>query len=274
MMRALAEFIMRGRWQAALVAVLGSLVPLISPAAVGLVTLRRNYQDGFLVLLWAAIPVLATLYLGADSGGYLVVLTSLTILFAVIVGAEVLKGTVSWQITLLVILGLCSLLVVSFGSLMQGEADQVLEEVQVVIGNLDAIKDQPVSSLYLSMAVTAVVLSVEKVTTGFLLGFLSTLTAVHVICSLLLSRWWQALLYNPGGFRSEFHSLRFTPVVASILLLAVVALNFQPPSLAPWAVMTGFPLLLAGVGMVHHAVATMGMGTMWLVMFYCCSPRR
>lgn len=45
-MRALAEFIVRGRLQAALVALFGSLVPLVSPAAISLVTLNKGLSEG------------------------------------------------------------------------------------------------------------------------------------------------------------------------------------------------------------------------------------
>ncbi|MEZ5581549.1 MAG: hypothetical protein R3F37_01040 [Candidatus Competibacteraceae bacterium] len=39
-----------------------------------------------------------------------------------------------------------------------------------------------------------------------------------LLCGLLLGRWWQALLFNPGGFSREFHELR---------------LDGKPPGL-PW----------------------------------------
>ena len=56
-MRALAEFVMAGRFKAALVALLGNFLPLVSPAAVGLVVLRQGLTEGSLVLLWAILPL-------------------------------------------------------------------------------------------------------------------------------------------------------------------------------------------------------------------------
>lgn len=265
-MRALAEFIMRGRLQASLVALVGNLVPLISPATVGLVSLRRNYQDSLLVLLCAAIPLVLTLYAGTAS--YLIVLTSLTTLVAVLVAAEVLKGTVSWQLTLLAILGLCSAAILVAGTLMPGETERVTSEVQSVMNNLESRESQPASPFHVLMAITALNLAIEKTTQGFVLGFLSWLTVIHVTGSLLLSRWWQALLYNPGGFRQEFHNLRFNSLLASGLMMAVAALHLMSPVLMPWASMMGFPLLLAGIGIVHHTVNAFGLGVFWLILFY------
>ncbi len=124
------------------------------------------------------------------------------------------------------------------------------------------------SPFYLVMAVTAANLDVASITVGFVLGFLAWLTVMHVVGSLLLSRWWQALLVNPGGFRAEFHGLRLGSMVASVLMAAVILLHFMSPVLAPWGSMAGFPLLLAGMGLVHHTVAALGLGTFWLVLFY------
>ena len=46
-MRALAEFIMRGRVQACLVALVGVVVPLVGPAAIGLVTVTEGSFDDY-----------------------------------------------------------------------------------------------------------------------------------------------------------------------------------------------------------------------------------
>jgi hypothetical protein len=70
-MRALAEFIMRGRLQAGTVAVLGYLIPLLAPAAVALITLRKGAAEGSMILLFALSPALLSLVLG--DGGSVVV---------------------------------------------------------------------------------------------------------------------------------------------------------------------------------------------------------
>ena len=53
-MRDLAEFIMRGRWQALAVAVIGSVLVIAAPvsaAAIALVTLGRSVRDGAWVVV-------------------------------------------------------------------------------------------------------------------------------------------------------------------------------------------------------------------------------
>jgi hypothetical protein len=59
MLRGLAEYAMSGRRQAATVAILFGLVPMLnvlSGSVVALVSLRHGLTEGLLVLLWAALP--------------------------------------------------------------------------------------------------------------------------------------------------------------------------------------------------------------------------
>ena len=70
-MRGLAEFIMRGRWQALGVAVLGSgsvLFGWVSAAAIALVTLRRGTAAGGWLTLWALLPAVIITAMTGDTG--------------------------------------------------------------------------------------------------------------------------------------------------------------------------------------------------------------
>ena len=52
-----------------------------------------------------------------------------------------------------------------------------------------------------------------------LTGVMASSLQVTCLLCLMLARYWQASLYNPGGFGREFRSLRLAPAVAVILLL-------------------------------------------------------
>jgi uncharacterized protein YybS (DUF2232 family) len=84
----------------------------------------------------------------------------------------------------------------------------------------------------------------------------------------MLARSWQAGLYNPGGFRTEFHALRLSPVIAVICVAIMVggSLIGLNPMLMGWA--GGLPLIMAGLGLVHGAVGRKGLSVQWLVLFY------
>src|SRR5690606_35714732 len=75
-MRALAEFIMRGRMQAIVVMAGAAALPMLfwlSAAAGSLVRLRRALADTLGVLVWAVLPALVWWYFG-DTRALLVVL--------------------------------------------------------------------------------------------------------------------------------------------------------------------------------------------------------
>jgi hypothetical protein len=76
-MRGLAEFIMRGRWQALGVAVLGSgslLFGWVSAAAIALVTLRNGSASGGWLTLWAILPAIIIAAISGDTGSVLLLL--------------------------------------------------------------------------------------------------------------------------------------------------------------------------------------------------------
>ena len=90
-MKALAEFAMRGRFQALLLVVAGSgsiLFCWISAAVLALITLRKGVGAGAQLLLWALLPAGVLLYTTGDSG-------PLALLLGTGVLAGVLRTTVS-----------------------------------------------------------------------------------------------------------------------------------------------------------------------------------
>ena len=244
---------MRGRMQAALVAFCGNLVPLISPAAVALVGLRKGWKDSLLIALWALLPSLIMFYVSDLNP--LVVMASITGVVMVVVAAEVLKASISWRHTLMVVSAgsgtLAILLSVLFGaeltSLQQSLA-KVFAEMQSGQGAQKSVGFVPGET--------------------FIVGLIGYIVALNVVLGLILARWWQALLYNPGGFRTEFHQLRLGSKEALILLAVVVFCQFGSAEYFSWAELFGLPLLMSGIALVYYTVATRKMGGHWLVIFY------
>jgi len=252
-LRALAELIMRGRAQACGVAVFGSLLPIISPASIGLVTLRKNSSEGLIVALWALLPWLA-LYLTSTMSP-LLTLAPAAALIVIVVAANILRTTVSWQWTLIGA-GIVSAVAVSIvGVVASGDVDQVVAEVADLVAQVSA---QAGVSEELSLVPDRT----------FVLGLLAWMVALTVVCGLFVARWWQALLFNPGGFREEFHGFRLEQRVAVILFAIVVAGVALPREYTPWVELMSLPLLIAGVALIHSSVALMNWGVHWLGLMY------
>jgi hypothetical protein len=88
---------------------------------------------------------------------------------------------------------------------------------------------------------------------------------------LLLARYWQAALYNPGGFRTEFHGLRLGRwlfIVLPVLLLMALAQGQGASLPAQFVLLLEAGLLLQGVALVHGLVGRLNAPTGWLIGFY------
>ena len=252
-MRGLAEFIMRGRWQALAVAVVGAgslLFGWLSAAAIALVTLRKGVIDGSWLVLWALLPALLAAWMSGDIG-------SIVLLAGTFVLAVILRTTVSLALAILAsaalgVLGGAGLLLIS------GEfLDQLVVVFTELIGDLEA-----------NMKASGETITLPRPTPGQVAGILAAGNAVTAVLSLLLARYWQALLYNPGGFRGEFHRLRL-PVGATLILGGLaIFLWLQSSWVSGWAMVWAVPLMFAGFALVHAWVAFTRRGNGSLVAFY------
>jgi len=251
-LQALAEFIMRGRTQACAVALLGSFFPFVSPATIGLVTLRKGSVEGLLVLLWAALPLIASYSL--SEGPALLTLVSIASLIMMVVSANVLRLTASWQSTMLISMLVGGLTALGTGWLFSTDVNLLVDSIGDMLAEVAAKQEA----------------EQEPFIPGreFILGLIALILAVSALMSLFVARWWQALLYNPGGFAEEFHGLRLQPAVAGFLLLAVIGTTRLPNGYEFWAELVAVPLLLAGLALVHHVVKFLQAGRQWLVFMY------
>lgn len=87
------------------------------------------------------------------------------------------------------------------------------------------------------------------------------------LLSLVTARWWQAKLYNPGGFQQEFHQLRLSRGNIIILVLALL-LFFSTELYQAWARFFAVPMIVAGIALAHGIVEIKKLGTLWLVLLY------
>lgn len=249
-MRALAEFIMAGRLKAALVALLGNFLPLVSPAAVALVVLRQGFTEGCLVLLWALLPLAVLVSTGNMNGA--MVWASIFSVLVVLIGASVLTQTRAWTSALKVMLGVSVVSGLAMKLLLVAEVSALRETLNDMLRQLQ----QQNSAL------------VFEPSALFIAGLLAWVIALTAVAALLLARWWQSLLYNPGGFRTEFHALRFDKLSASVLFVALMGCYLLGQEYVTWGNLLGLPLLLSGIALVHHSIAFAQLGTPWLVVFY------
>jgi hypothetical protein len=101
------------------------------------------------------------------------------------------------------------------------------------------------------------------------MGLFAMGQAYAMIGFLILARWWQSQLYNPGGLRQEFHQLRLpVPIAATLVILLVVCVALGTPQAIRWVPLLTVPLVMAAIGWVHWFVGIKGFSGHWLGGFY------
>ncbi|MEB0079812.1 hypothetical protein QN386_06130 [Pseudomonas sp. CCI3.2] len=254
-MRAMANFIMRGRVQATLVVVGCAALPLLfwlSAAAGCLVLLRRGLSDAVGILAWALLPALVWWYFG-EPRTFMVLLGSLGL-------AALLRASESWVRVLLVSVALGLLYAVVLGAVFR-------EPIEVMAQELQKLLPQVLDGLYQQLSVE------ERARLGALIapvlnGLIAALLQIVSVLTLILGRYWQALLYNPGGFGREFRSIRLPRVPALLLLVCMLLGPNFGPQMAMLTPLCSVPLMFAGLALVHGLVAEKRLGRFWLVGLY------
>ncbi|AVE06845.1 hypothetical protein ACQRBV_06460 [Pseudomonas sp. R11F] len=255
-MRALAEFIMRGRVQATLVVAGFAALPLfywLGAAAGCLVLLRRGLKDAVGVLALGLLPALIWWLQLGDPRVLLVLLGSSSL-------ALVLRASESWVRTLLVSVALGLVYSVMLGAAFRPQIEALAQEIVKIL-------PLALGDIYQQLSVDERARFVSLIA-PVLTGLIAALLQVVSVMSLILGRYWQALLYNPGGFGREFRSIRI-PTGPAMLLLAcmVVGPNFGP-QMALLAPICSVPLVFAGLALIHGLVARKRLARFWLVGLY------
>lgn len=254
-MRALADFIMRGRMQATLVVVGCAALPLLfwlSAAAACLVYLRRGMSDAFGVLVWALLPALAWWYFGEPR--------TLMVLLGALGLAALLRAGWAWNRVLLASIALGLVYGVLLGVVFR-------EPIEALAQALNERLPQMLGGLYQQMSVEERA-NLGKLIAPVLNGLIAALLQVVSVAALMLGRYWQAALYNPGGFGSEFRAIRI-PLWPAVLLLACMLIgpNFGP-QMAMLTPLCSVPLVFAGLALMHGLVKAGKLGKFWLVGMY------
>ncbi|MDB9968481.1 hypothetical protein OAE08_02300 [Gammaproteobacteria bacterium] len=243
-MRGLAEFVMKGRKQAIMAVLLLGLIPIVnflSPVVVGLVVLRKGLTEATQVLVWAIFPI----------GGWAIAgdPVPLIMLLGITGLAGLLRASESWEFTLLgsIVVGLC---VEIYLRLQPAVLDLIFLQMQPYF-DANGIQGEQLDSL-------------RNVMTSFM-GAVYMLLAIVL---LMLSRWMQAAVFNPGGFQKEFHGLRVEQKVALLLVGSMMLANFGILIPQSWMLYLVLPLMFSGLALVHAVVAAKKLSSLWLAVLY------
>jgi hypothetical protein len=265
-MKAIATFVMRGPSQAALVAAVMALLSILFPplglfsaASVGLATLRNGPAYGLIVSGVATLGMGALAWLAL--GSPLPVVGVLLLLWVPVLALSVvLRSTRSLGLAAQVAGGLGILIILIAHVTMDDPAATwlgILEPFREALVKDGVVAEQASAAVFAELA-------------GWMTGAFAAALVAQLLFGLFIARWWQALLYNPGGFGEEFRDLRLGRSFGVVALLLLAALPFfDGVGLAAHMLLVlSALLLLQGLAVVHQVRALKQARQAWLVGFY------
>ena len=245
----------------ALLSLLMPPISIVSSATVALVTLRRGGYEGILVLLSASLAaaVLGLLVLGnfQFALGYTLILW-LPVWMLSIVLREGRHLSLAFEIAS----ALGVLFVIGFYLIVADPAVFWQAVLNILLQPMLQASEVPVEQIEQSIVMLA----------KYMTGIIATGSVTGLLLGLLLARWWQSKLYNPGGFAVEYLSLRmpqrFTVMTLVILLIAAVSTGML--SELAWNIGIILFMLYAFIGtaVAHALIATFKAKRFLLPLFY------
>lgn len=246
----------------ALVSLIIPPVSIVSSAAVALVTLRRGAYEGLWVLFFAsaAAAVLGLLVLG---GYQFALLYGFVMWLPIWIISIVLREGrhLSLAVEIAVLLG--ALGVLGF-YLYQGSPAELWHPMlqQMIKPMIESSSDVPVENIEQSV----------QAFSHYMTGVVVAGTIFSLLFGLFLGRWWQSILYNPGGFREEYLSLRTHPrlAIGSIVVIAIAWFGSGTLSEIAWNITILLFVLYTFIGaaVLHLIFSRMSSGRFLVPMFY------
>ena len=242
-----------------LMTLLTLLLAWLGSAAVALAILRRGLQASANVFLFVLLLAAAWAYTGN-----IVPLSTLLCSSAL---AVALRATSSWS---MVITLTPFVIIIWAGALLFFASDYVAQLMVYAEQGLEVFKQQ----LELAAAnggnperAEQMLAQMPPLTAEHLLGNLAFMQMLLTLISLFTARWWQAKLYNPGGFQQEFYQLRLSRTNIFVLVAGLVLFS-SIEGYHQWAWLFAIPIIVVGIALVHALVALKQLSRHWLFGFY------
>ena len=266
-MKALGNYILRSRVHAILaISVLTLLSIFISPlsyfisgAPMGLAALRKGPVTGLQVaagcLLLTALPAMALNLQPSIPIAFMA-----TVWLPVILCAGLLRNTQSQ--------GLMVLCAGTVGVFFTALIYVMLEDIQTWWHEwFEVWKQYAESEPARQQLEQAYQLISPLLSAIFASGFV-----ISLIITMLLARWWQSALFNPGGFRKEFYALRLPrilvfPTLAGLLTLLLIP-GATSMALRDTVILMLVLYLFQGISVIHGFLYTRARSRVWLIVIY------
>jgi len=258
-MRFLATFIVKGRMQAIMVVSVSMVLSLIFPpinvvslAAVALVTLRQGAGQGWFVLGFSAIICAVAGFLLTD-GYQFPLLYGFSLWLPIWLVSVVLRASRDLYLALEAMIAVVSAAILVL-YLYQPDLAMIWR------GLLNGLLEPALAKANPEVDLTALQKTLSVFYRFVITGLLAQIYLVVLLTGLFLGRWWQAILYNPDGFKREYLALQMRQHLAITAGLVGVIGIFSTGVIAEIGASIAFLLfgVYAFVGtIVLHNLATL-----------------
>lgn len=267
-MKTFANWMMKGRMQAVIVAtVLAMLALLVTPlglisaAVISLAVLRQGWKEGVLVLGSALLAI-------TGLGGLLFQMPLATFLIGAVlwVPAAVLGG----------VMGRTGSLRLAIEAAAIAAAGVVLLQYVILADPAsfwaDALNEFLVQRVDEDTLVAANAEQLVGMLAGWMAGAVAATWFLGSVASLMLARYWASLLDRPGAFGEEFRELRFGRwllwLVPALLVVGILMTGGEPSLVGQLYLIGMVVFLIQGLSVIHGLVAQFGGSRAWLVGLY------
>lgn len=274
LLRRFTDFVLQSRLHAMGAAFALSLVPLFG-ASIGIliaafVTLRKGAFEGTLVLCAVLVPYLLSYALSpASTQPQMLMIATLTIIAINILTwllALILRRYGNWNLVIEVSI-LAGLVLICVIHLVYPEVQNWWgARLTAYLNKTTSVLEQfaPESGQTQEAMQANIIASMKQYITGFVIASI----ILNALLQLIIARWWQAIIFNPGGLRKELHAIRLSYISASVFI-AVLALAYLGNA---WG-LDMLPVMVtafcaAGLSLIHGIVAIKNAGWFWLILVY------
>lgn len=272
LLRRFTDFVLQRRAYAMGTAFVLSIVPLgasISILIAALVTLRKGAFEGTWVLAAALAPFLLGYVLSSEQSQVVLVATVTVLVVNILTWllAVILRQYPRWSVVLetaafigIVLICMIHWMFPAVQDWWMVQLTAYLNKTTAMLGSL-AANDTGTTEQVRVLATNA---------KQYIVGFIIASLIFNAVLQLLVARWWQAAMFNPGGLRKELYQIRLSYISAAVFI-AIIGLAYSGNAL-------GIDLLpimvtvfcIAGLSVIHNVFAHKNAGWFWIVLVYLC----
>lgn len=273
LLKRFTDFVLQSRVQAMATAFVIAFIPIIGSISIliaALVTLRKGALEGALVVIAATLPYVIGYFTSPPAAeqffmavgmlGVIIISNILTWVFAI-----VLRRFSNWSFTIefAALLGVLAIGIVHiiFPDIQSWWETQLTSYFTKAVEAADAATNK---------APTLTVIQAQAVAAAkqFATGFIVVSVLFNALLQLLIARWWQAVMFNPGGLRQELYQIRLSYVAGLIFAAALIAAY-----LGNAFALDAMPVLFAaffvsGLSLLHTLFSHIKTGWIWLILIY------